>query len=168
MVEPVGLDGRVHRADLLGEAIGRYVQIAERRGDLPDLIAARVGHVGRQLTRRQSPGCPGDLSQGPRDRLPQHEAQAGDEQEHGKRRSSLGAGAGLCRIEIRRRRRRQLTGGLAFQATQRADARPRHRQPPLRRYPPGEARRIPDHQLPHTLDRRVRRPGQQPVKLGDE
>ena len=168
MVEPVGLDRRVHRADLLGEAIGRDVQVAERRRDVPDLIAARVGDAGRQLPGRQSPGCLGDLSQRPRDRPPQHEAQAGDEQEHAKRHSSLGAGAGPCRTEIRRRRRRQLTGGLALQATQRADARPRHGQPPLRRHSPGETRRIPDHQLPHTLDRRVRRPGQQPVKLGDE
>jgi hypothetical protein len=168
MVEPVGLDRRVHRADLLGEAIGRDVQVAERHRDVPDLIAAGVGDAGRQLPGRQSPGCLGDLSQRPRDRPPQHEAQTGDEQEHAKRHSSLGAGAGLCRTEIRRRHRRQLTGGLAFQATQRADARPRHGQPPLRRHSPGDARRIPDHQLPYTLDRRVRRPGQQPVKLGDE
>ena len=79
-----------------------------------------------------------------------------------------GAGAGPCRIEIRRRRRRQLAGGLALEATQRADARPRHGQPPLRRHSPPDARRISDHQLPHTLDGRARRLGQQRVELGDE
>src|SRR4029079_16742367 len=44
MREPIVLDGHVHRADLLGEALGRDLQVAERRRDLPDLVATRVGH----------------------------------------------------------------------------------------------------------------------------
>ena len=51
MAEPVVLDGHVHRADLRGEVLGRDLQVTERRRDLADLVAARVGHAGRQLPR---------------------------------------------------------------------------------------------------------------------
>ena len=48
------------------------------------------------------------------------------------------------------------------------DARPGRGQPPLQRQSPLDARRIPDHQLPHAPYVEARRLGQQRVELGDE
>jgi hypothetical protein len=160
MVEPVLLDGHVHRSNLPGEALGRDVQVAERRRDVPDLVTARVGHAGRQLAGRQHPCSGRDLFERPRDRSPQHQAEAGDKEEHDDRRGHRAAGAGACRVQIRRRRRRQLAGGLALQAAQSADARAGCGQPPLQRHPVLDALRIADHHLPHAIHGGARRLGQ--------
>ena len=168
VVEPIVLDGHVHRADLLGEAFSRDVQVAKRRRDLPDLVAAPVRHIRRDLSGRQHPCSRGDLSERPRDRSAQQEAEAGDEYEHAHRRAHRADGAGTRGVEIRRRRRRQLAGGVALQATQRTQARPGRGQPPPHRHAPLDALRLADHHLPHALHGRARRLGQQRVQLGDE
>jgi hypothetical protein len=109
MGEPVVLDGRVHAADLRGEPLGGRLQVAERRRDVPDLVATDVGDGGRLPGRRLS-GRLGHLRERPRDRSPQHEAEAGDEEKHDKRRGDLAPYVRACRREIRRRRRRELAG----------------------------------------------------------
>ena len=164
MVEPVLLDGHVHPANLPGEAVGRDVQVAERRRDVPDLVTAR-GDARRQLAGRQHPrSAETSLSGRVIDRHNMRPRPAT---------GSARRGAATCGGRPRCPSR----SAAAVAASSPAVSRSSRRSPRIRvRGPPAtapatsllHARRIADHHLPHAVYGGARRLGQHRVELADE
>ena len=83
MSQTVVSHGGGHLSDLAGQALHRDVQVVERRRDVADLVTPAVTDVEGQLAAGKVARALGDLPQRDRDRPPQREPEAGDNEENG-------------------------------------------------------------------------------------